>query len=249
MTRQAGAAAICFDATGTLIEATTSVGEIYRRVALEHGVDLPAWRLDDAFGRILRHAPPRRATGTTREARTADEIEWWFERIRQTFQATDSTVRFDDWSGFARALFDAWASAAAWRIRPGVRETLLALAAQDTFMAVTSNFDHRLFKILEDLELKGFFDLIQVPCIDGHLKPERAVFEAVAARATGIAAAELPADALASMLYVGDDDPDVLARIGELGLRVFDVREVEFGPELADRLFRASRPPTAATLP
>ena len=52
-------AGLCFDATGTLIEMTASVGEVYHQVAHTFGVDLPADQLDDAFRRVMRDAPPR----------------------------------------------------------------------------------------------------------------------------------------------------------------------------------------------
>ena len=92
---------ICFDATGTLIELNEGVGEVYHRVALEHGVDLPAWRLEDAFLRILRRAPARGVEGETVAARRQGELDWWFERVRETFQATDSTACFSNFPTFA----------------------------------------------------------------------------------------------------------------------------------------------------
>ena len=66
-------AGLCFDATGTLIETAEPVGEVYRRVALQHGIDLPAWRLQDAFARVLRHAPERGTQGNDPEARRRSE--------------------------------------------------------------------------------------------------------------------------------------------------------------------------------
>ena len=167
---------VCLDATGTLIETTAPVGEVYARLAREHGVDLPAWRLDDAFRRVLRHAPTRGLAGATPAERRAGEVEWWFERVRQTFQATDSTVRFADFRGFAQALFDVYATAACWRARPGTHALLARLAARGVDLCVISNFDHRLPEILEALDLIHFFKSIEIPSRTGHAKPERAVF-------------------------------------------------------------------------
>ena len=50
--------AVLFDAVGTLIELREPVGETYARMARPFGVALPAWRVDDAFRRILKRAPP-----------------------------------------------------------------------------------------------------------------------------------------------------------------------------------------------
>lgn len=233
-------ATICFDATGTLIETRLPVGEVYRRVALDYGVDLPAWRLDDAFRRILRHAPVRGLEGASFEERCEHEVEWWLERVRQTFQATDSTVRFENFPAFARTLFDFYATAEAWRARPGIPALLARLREQEIAMAVVSNFDHRLPRILEALELAAFFDAIEIPARSGRAKPDRGPFEAVAA-ATG-----RPLEAL---VYVGDDAPETLAAIRAYGLRVVDVREAEDPAGLADRLLGASDTAAAATLP
>ena len=225
---------ICFDATGTLIELSESVGDVYRRVALAHGVDLPAWRLEDAFQRILHRAPARGIEGNTVAARRQSEIDWWHERVRETFQATDSTVRFADFPAFAGALFDAYRGAEAWRLRAGASEMLAALRDREWPMAVVSNFDHRLPKILEALDISAFFKLIAIPSDSGSAKPERAVFEYVG-QAFGT-----PVERL---LYVGDDTKEVLDAIAALGLRVFDIREIadlEDFPDLAV---------TAATLP
>ena len=207
---------VLFDATGTLIEPTAPVGEVYRRVALDHGVDLPAWRLDDAFRRVMRRAPPRGTRGESAAARRQAEIAWWHDVIRQTFQATDSTARFDDFPAFADALFDAYRGAEAWRARPGVPACLAGLAAASLPMAVVSNFDHRLGEILEALDLKEFFDAIITPSEHGFTKPDGRPFQA---------AAEALALPLGALVYVGDDPPERLAEIAALGLAaVLDVR-------------------------
>lgn len=220
---ESGRRGVLFDATGTLFEARAPVGDVYHRVACEHGVDLPAWRLEDAFRRILRHAPPRGTAGATPEARREGEIDWWFERIRQTFQATDSTARFADFDAFAQSLFDAYRGADAWRIRPGIREILDDLQTRQVPMAVVSNFDHRLPDLLEALEIHHFFDHILLPAEIGAAKPDRALFDAAAV------ALGLPLEAL---LYVGDDDPAALEQIAEWGLQVVDIEQTPAGPDL-----------------
>jgi REG-2-like HAD superfamily hydrolase len=222
--------AVCFDATGTLIEIAESVGTVYSRAAQAVGVKLPAWRLDDAFARVLRHAPPLASAGTTgasRAEREAAEIAWWCERVRQTFQATDSTVEFADPKAFALSLFETYRSAGAWRERPGARDLLSALRREGFVLGLASNFDHRLPEILKGLALIEFFNVIEIPSLHGRAKPERSVFEALA-RGLGARLDELA--------FVGDDAPEVLAAIAALGLRVIDVREVAALPEIADRL-------------
>jgi REG-2-like HAD superfamily hydrolase len=230
---------VCFDATGTLIEGTSPIGETYHQVALEHGVDLPAWRLEDAFIRILRGAPPRGQGGDSFEERCGFERDWWSERIRQTFQATDSTARFVDFQGFAQALFDRYRDPKLWRIREGMIEALSSLKSAGCAMAITSNFDHRLPELLEGLDIAMFFDHIEIPALHGELKPARAIFTSASK------AIRRPLD---SLCYVGDDSLSTLAMISNHGLRVLDVREVSDAREIVDFVLGPSNSPATATL-
>lgn len=225
---------ICFDATGTLLELNESVGEVYRRIAFEHGIDLPAARLDDASRCVLRRAPPRGVDGDTVALRRQREVEWWFERIRETFQATDSSARFDDFPAFASALFAAYRTADVWRLRTGASEMLATLRDRGWPLAVVSNFDHRLLEILEDIDISSFFELIVIPSESGSAKPERAVFEVVA---------DALGTSVESLVYLGDDAEEVLEAIASHGLQVFDVREIEDLEAFPDLVS------TAATLP
>ena len=236
MTVDAAVRGVLFDATGTLIEATAPVGEVYRRIALDHGVDLPAWRLDDAFRRVIARAPARGTLGESAAARRESEVEWWFEVIRQTFQATDSTARFDDFRAFARALFDAYRAREAWRLRPGVLLCLDRLERSGWPMAVVSNFDHRLPEILHLLDVDRFFESIEIPCDHGVAKPEAALFAAASE------ALDLPFSRLA---YVGDDPPERHRAVLELGFaRSLDVRATPDPAEWPARLGLVSGRPS-----
>lgn len=209
---------VCFDATGTLFTLRESVGETYARAAAQVGVRLPAWRLDDAFARVLQLAPPLERAGAglaTRGERAAAERDWWRERVRQTFQATDSTVRFPEPTAFADGLFETYRRRETWQRRPGIEALLARLAGAGLAVGVASNFDHRLPEILEALGLARFFEAVAIPCEDAVAKPDAPFFDRLAER-LGV-----ERDLLA---YVGDDTPAVLDAIGALGLRIFDVR-------------------------
>jgi putative hydrolase of the HAD superfamily len=227
-------AAICFDATGTLIETAESVGEVYHRVAREFGVDLPARRLEAAFRGILQQAPARGVEGASVEARRDGETRWWFERVRETFQATDNSARFDDFEAFADALFETYRAPGAWRLRPETLEMLTRLKRCALPMAVVSNFDHRLPKILEMLDISSFFEVVMIPSVAGRAKPDRAVFEAIVDRLS-------PAPStLDTLLYVGDDAQETLRAIEELGLQVIDIHGLEDDESLTERVLRAA---------
>ncbi len=203
--------AVAFDATGTLIALREAVGETYARFAAAHGVALPAWRLGDAFARVLAHAPPRCFPSSAPEQRIELERQWWLERVRQTIQAADSTVRpthFDDFDRFREALFDAYRGPDLWQLRPGAREALRSLATAGVRMALVSNFDHRLNEILELLGISPFFEFVALPHRTGLRKPAAQIFEDLCARFDLLPSA---------CAYVGDDPDDVMETIAALG--------------------------------
>ncbi len=208
---------VLFDATGTLIHPREAIGEVYARIARDYAVDLPAWRLDDAFKRVLRHAPPR----VFPDAAAADladlEERWWYEVVRSTFLASDSTARFDDPPAFHSRLYRYYASADAWSLPPAAAEVLASLARQGLLLGVVSNFDQRLLEILEALDIARFFRTTMIPARCRSEKPDPAIFES--------ALSDLGLEA-GHVVYVGDDPEKDLAAASRVGMRVVDVGEL-----------------------
>lgn len=200
---------VLLDAVGTLIRLRHPVGETYARIAAAHGVAIPAWRLDDAFARVLRGAPPMPAT-------SADvERDWWRAVVRATFRAADQMQPFADFEACFAALFDHYASAAEWDPAPGAHAALAALRAEGRTLCVASNFDRRLPAILSALDLATRVDRIWLPSDAGTAKPDPAFFRSACER-LGLAPA--------ACVAVGDDPDDDLAAARAAGLAAIDVR-------------------------
>lgn len=219
--------AVLFDATGTLIELREPVGESYARFAAAHGVVLPAWRVEDAFRRILARSPARIFPDARPDEVPARERDWWRIRVRDTFRASDQTVRFRDFEAFFDALFRWYAGAEAWRLRPGSGEALRALRRHGLRLGVVSNFDHRLIPILESLEIRSFFDTVTLSGAHACAKPDPRLFEAATA-ALGVPARQA--------VYVGDDPDRDLRGARSAGLQAVDVRTLGALTELPARL-------------
>lgn len=189
------------------------VGETYARVAREHGVALPAWRLDDAFRRVLASAPAMVFPGETPSRVRERERAWWRAVVRAVFRAADQMVCFADFDALFDALFAHYADPGAWQPTPGAAEALRALHADGRRVAVASNFDQRLPAILAGLGL-GPFDAVLLPAHLGAAKPDPAFFAAAAARL-----AVTPGEAV----YVGDDPEQDVAAAQRAGWRAVDV--------------------------
>ena len=222
--------AVLLDAAGTLIHLREPVGESYARIARGYGVDVPAWRLDDAFRRVLRGAPPMPA------ADEAGERAWWRDVVRATFRAADQMQRFADFEACFDALFAHFARIDAWRVAEDAHTTLASLRAARRQVAVASNFDHRLPALLAGLGLADAVDLLWLPRDAGVAKPDPRFFTSACER-LGVA----PAEAVA----VGDDPELDLAPARGAGLRAIDVASLaSLGalPDTIDALEREELP-------
>jgi putative hydrolase of the HAD superfamily len=220
-------AAVLFDAAGTLIATAEPVGQSYARLARRHGVELPAWRLEDAFRRVLGRAPPMVFPGAPPRAVAGLEREWWRRVVRATFRASDGTARFADFEAFFAELFEHFARPASWRARPGSAEALCALRARGLATGVVSNFDHRLPGILAGLGLAELLDCVVLPGEVGAAKPDPAIF------ACALARLRVPARAA---VFVGDRADQDLAGARAAGLRAIDVGGLATLLELPERL-------------
>jgi len=223
--------AVLLDAAGTLIHPRQPVGESYARIAREHGVDLPAWRLDDAFRRVLRSAPSMLA------ADDAGERAWWREIVRATFRAADQMQRFADFDACFDALFAHFAAPEAWRAAADAQAALTTLHQAGRRVAVASNFDYRLPALLSGLGLTRDLDLIWLPRNAGVAKPDPRFFVSACER-LGVA----PAEAVA----VGDDPALDLAAARRAGLRAIDVASLASLGALPARIDALEREETPA---
>jgi putative hydrolase of the HAD superfamily len=205
---------VLFDATGTLIELREPVGEVYSRIAKQHGVVLPAWRLGNAFERIMLCAPTRAFPNAKPEEIEALERGWWREVVRMTFQATDSSVLFADGDTFFTQLYRHYESSAAWRLVDEAEETLVELNSCGARIGIASNFDQRIKNIVQQLGIAKHFDSITIPAKCGVEKPDPGFF------LSALSDLRLPAN---EVVYVGDHPDKDIAGARNAGLRTIDV--------------------------
>ena len=218
---------VLFDATGTLFDTAESVGTVYGRAAEAHGISLPAWRLDDAFNRIVASAPPRVFPDCDASRAAQLEQGWWRKVVRSTFLAADSTVVFPDPNAFYDSLFDAYKEAGAWKLRTGVAEGLRELKRRGIATGVVSNFDQRLPMILQALEVASFLDIVITPAVCGFEKPDPGIFKA-ALLALGTEAS--------ATLFVGDHPEKDRSAAERVGMRSLDPDVLESLQDIATHI-------------
>jgi putative hydrolase of the HAD superfamily len=172
--------AVFFDAAGTLFETREPVGETYAQIARAHGVDASAEAVEAGFRRSFRDASPLAfGPGLNSNELRGREREWWRGLVAKTFAGIG---QFTDFEAYFNSLFDFFADPANWVADPEALPTLKTLRQRGLTVGVISNFDHRLYRILEGLGLGRSFDSVTISSEAGFAKPSARLFEAALER-------------------------------------------------------------------
>ena len=166
--------AVFFDAAGTLIKPARRVGESYAAMAVKYGKAVTPAELFERFRICFDGAPPLAFPGAATAEIESLERQWWKRLVAQVFEPWGEFAKFDD---FFDELFAYFARADAWLLYPEVIETLAALKQRGLILAVISNFDSRLVRILDGLNVGASFAHIFVSSAVGYAKPQARIFD------------------------------------------------------------------------
>lgn len=173
---------IFFDAVGTLFDVRGTVGEIYAQFAHQAGLHVDAKQLNTAFIQNFRAAPRAAFADAHPQTLPRLEYEWWRRVARQSFETIGVRSELDDFDAFFQPLFTYFETAAPWILYPETPNTLTRLQALGIELAIISNFDSRLYAVLQALDLESQFKSVTISTQIGAAKPEAAIFEAALAK-------------------------------------------------------------------
>jgi putative hydrolase of the HAD superfamily len=199
---------IFFDAAGTLIRLTKSVGSNYALVAKRQGLMLEIGALDLAFAAIWKEMPFRPATG---QPRVDDDKGWWRDLVERLLNRVAPDTHSLARHTFFEAAYAHFAEPGVWELYPDVQETLEMLAACCE-LAVVSNFDGRLRRVLDELGIAKYFRHIFLSSELGADKPDPLIYER---------ALELSGFSPKEVLHVGDDPKRDWEGASRAGLAIF----------------------------
>ena len=169
---------IFLDAVGTLFGVRGSVGEIYGDIARQFGVEADGAALNQAFFKSFRAAPPMAFPGMAASAIAQHEFDWWQAIAAQTFQQVGLFDQFSDFTAFFASLYGYFATIHPWFVYPDIHQTLSHWRSQGIELGVLSNFDSRLYPVMDGLELSEFFTSVTISTEVGAAKPDPQMFAA-----------------------------------------------------------------------
>ena len=148
---------------------------------------MPAADVQECFRRAFLSAPALAfPVGTPPQRLRELERGWWRDLVRRVFSPLGPFPGFDE---FFEELFSHFAGAEAWRLYPETTAVISTLAERGFTLGVVSNFDSRLFGILEGLGIAQFFGSVTISSRAGAAKPQVEIFR-LALRLHGLAPAE-----------------------------------------------------------
>ena len=185
-----GVRAMFFDAVGTVLFPEPDALAVYAEVARRRGLMLSDAAIRDRFIEAYRReeAADRAAGWVTSEARERDR---WHAIVTATLRGVD------DVEACFTELYDHFAHPSAWALADDLVPVLDALTRRGLVLGIGSNYDARLWPVLDGFpELKPLWEHVVISSDVRFRKPGTGFFAAVVKRA-GCEPEEV--------LFVGDD--------------------------------------------
>lgn len=167
---------IFLDAVGTLFGVRGSVGDIYGAVACQFGVEVSAPVLNQIFFQVFKASAPPAFTETDPVELRAKEFAWWRAIAADTFKQAGAFDLFPNFDAFFVHLYAHFATADPWVLYPDVCPALERWQRSGIQLGVLSNFDSRLYSVLQALDLITFFSSITISTEAGAAKPDSKIF-------------------------------------------------------------------------
>ncbi|MBT9316561.1 HAD-IA family hydrolase [Leptothoe spongobia] len=167
---------IFLDAVGTLFGVKGSVGEVYQTLSNQAGVGASAKQLDQAFYRSFAAANAMAFPDVSNVEIPHREYLWWLAIAKDTFQRAGIFQEFSDFEGFFEGVYQYFATAEPWIVYDDTLSSLQRWQTMDISLGIISNFDSRIYAVLEALNLKQYFESITISTEAGAAKPAPLIF-------------------------------------------------------------------------
>jgi REG-2-like HAD superfamily hydrolase len=191
---------------GTLIELRESPARTYARIAVQHGIRAREADVEVALSAALAGLTP--PVGSDLERVRSEERCGWREVVRAALGENAAAGPCFD------ALFAHYADPRAWQLLPHAHDALRAARKHGIRLAIVSNMDARLTRLLDAFGLDPLLDAVAVPSTCGLAKPDPRIF------AWALERLHCPPD---RALYLGDRGPRCVEAAQAAGLCAYRI--------------------------
>jgi putative hydrolase of the HAD superfamily len=167
---------IFVDAVGTLFGVKGSVGEIYSQIAADFGVSVSPEILNKNFSKSFKASPSPIFLDADIKDIPQREYDWWRIIALNTFEGAGVLPQFADFSTFFTELYIHFGTPDPWYVYPDVTLALMNWRRLGVELGVLSNFDSRLYLVLQGLGLREYFTSITISTQVRAAKPDPEIF-------------------------------------------------------------------------
>jgi putative hydrolase of the HAD superfamily len=177
---------IFLDAGYTLFAANPSPSAFYHQVCMRYGVDITLEQMIEAMrgAWIEKVLPEMSDPGTDLFCSDEEDRQWWWNYDSEIFRRLGIPAEkhediFDDIYAF-------FSEPSAWELYPDTIESLEKLKSEQFSLAIVSNWNSSLSKVVDGLNLTHYFEFLVSSAEVGSKKPSPKIFQIALERA-GIA--------------------------------------------------------------
>ena len=167
---------IFLDAVGTIFGVKNSVGDIYTKLAKKYGVNREAEIINHYFYQAFKNSSPLAFEEENEEKIKDLEFQWWQNVTYKTFHQNETINDFTDFNTFFIELYNYFKTSQPWVIYDDVIPSLNQWQKQGIEFGIISNFDTRIYDVLDNLNLRQYFQTITISSLTGVAKPEDKIF-------------------------------------------------------------------------
>lgn len=175
---------VFLDAGYTLFTANPSPSKYYHQVCSRHGCDVTLEQMVNAMRGIWVEQVVPEMNDPHAEFFCSDEEDrqWWWNYDREVFRRLSIPEEkhieiFDEIYGF-------FADPFAWELYPDTLDALEQLKSNGLALAIVSNWNSSLRRVVEGLRIDGYFDFMIASAEAGIKKPSPKIFYAAMERAS-----------------------------------------------------------------